>query len=131
MKRNIVLCLSLALCLLAAGCGGQSAPAADAAELADRLSTQIQFEDTLSPLEGDMLYTLYGIDQKDVQQGAAYVSTGATAEEIGPAGRERLKTARRQPKAIVCGLCAQGDDKAQRRCAHPPGQLGGALHFQR
>ena len=29
-----------------------------------------------------MLYTLYGIDQKDVQQGAAYVSTGATAEEI-------------------------------------------------
>ena len=24
----------------------------------------------------------YGIDQKDVQQGAAYVSTGATAEEI-------------------------------------------------
>lgn len=82
MKRNIVLCLSLALCLLAAGCGGQSAPTADAVELADRLSTQIQFEDTLSPLEGDMLYTLYGIDQKDVQQGAAYVSTGATAEEI-------------------------------------------------
>lgn len=60
---------------LAAGCGGQSAPTADAVELADRLSTQIQFEDTLSPLEGDMLYTLYGIDQKDVQQGAAYVST--------------------------------------------------------
>ena len=140
MKRNIVLCLSLALCLLAAGCGGQSAPAADAAELADRLSTQIQFEDTLSPLEGDMLYTLYGIDQKDVQQGAAYVSTGATAEEIAvfsctddrAAQRvENAKTARRQPKAIVCGLCAQGDDKAQRRCAHPPGQLGGALHFQR
>ena len=65
-----------------AGCGGQSAPTADAVDLADRLSTQIQFEDTLSPLEGDMLYTLYGIDQKDVQQGAAYVSTGATAEEI-------------------------------------------------
>ena len=32
MKRNIVLCLSLALCLLAAGCGGQSAPTADAVE---------------------------------------------------------------------------------------------------
>lgn len=82
MKKKLLLGVSLLLSLVLVGCGSSQTVQVSATALAEQLSTQIKFEDSLSKLDDNMLYTLYDIQAQDVQQGAAYVSSGATAEEI-------------------------------------------------
>ena len=55
---------------------------ADAVALADSLAGTVHFVDQMTPLELDAAVNVYGIDSAAVSAGKAYVSTGATAEEI-------------------------------------------------
>ena len=54
----------------------------DAVALADSLAGTVPFVDQMTPLELDAAVNVYGIDSAAVSAGKAYVSTGATAEEI-------------------------------------------------
>ena len=46
------------------------------------LLNDITYEDQLTTVEGNMFQMIYGISEEEVEEYAAYVSTGATAEEI-------------------------------------------------
>ncbi|MBQ4523886.1 MAG: DUF4358 domain-containing protein [Lachnospiraceae bacterium] len=54
----------------------------DVHTMAQSLLNDITYEDQLTPVEGNMFQMIYGISEEDVTEYEAYVSTGATAEEI-------------------------------------------------
>lgn len=84
MKKTIKNVLCLVLCALSifafAGCSGTQTKEIDIEKLANDLMEQVQFKDTLTKLDDDMISKLYGIDYAEEQ--IVYISTGATAEEI-------------------------------------------------
>lgn len=84
MKKVIKNALCLVLCALTifafAGCSGTQTKEIDIEKLANDILTQVQFKDTLTKLDDDMISKLYGIDYAEQQ--IVYISTGATAEEI-------------------------------------------------
>ncbi len=77
MKKLFFGLAALFLLLLAA-CGASKQ--IDGAALAHDLVTQLHFDDELSELEPGMAQKLYGIDGAESLH--AYVSSGATAEEV-------------------------------------------------
>lgn len=84
---------SLALLVLLTACSGTistdtpsaspapSASTVTAAELAELVLDTAAFSETLEAIEPDTIYALYGVDAELVLDSAAYLSTGATAEE--------------------------------------------------
>lgn len=87
MKKFPVLLLALAaVCLLAACTSEEEKPsqktAYDPAADSQVLLEAGIFSETLEAVDTDMLCTLYGLDESTVTDCAAYLSTGATAEEL-------------------------------------------------
>ena len=84
--------LSLAVALLAcvlmlAGCAAQDAPAsgkadADLSALASELMDKGVFTDEMTQTDADIVNDLYGVTLSSSAELWAYVSTGATAEEL-------------------------------------------------
>ena len=54
----------------------------DVHTMAQSLLNDITYEDQLTKVEGNMFQMIYWISQEDIEEYEAYVSTGATAEEI-------------------------------------------------
>lgn len=54
----------------------------DVHTMAQSLLNDITYEDQLTQVEGNMFQMIYGIAEDDIEEYEAYVSTGATAEEI-------------------------------------------------
>lgn len=54
----------------------------DVHTMAQSLLNDITYEDQLTQIEGNMFQMVYGISEGDIVEYEAYVSTGATAEEI-------------------------------------------------
>ena len=80
MKKRIA-ALTAALCLLLAGCGAKS----DQPYTADSVKTLLDagiFSETLETVDKDIICALYGIEADTVTDCTAYLSTGATAEEL-------------------------------------------------
>ncbi len=87
MKRKFLnICVVTAITAMLAGCGTTvstgEATDVDVSEMANKLYTDLTFEDTLSELNEDTALSYYGIAQDDVAESVVMVSTGATAEEI-------------------------------------------------
>lgn len=76
---SLLLCLLLSLC----SCSKTEAslPACSAEEAAQALMTAATFTETLEPIDTTIATALYGLDETSLQDCAAYLSTGATAEE--------------------------------------------------
>lgn len=71
------------LMLLLVGCNAKSDKVSiDVINLADALSQNIVFEDSMSVLDEEIMLDIFGIDKSLVKAQRVYVSTGATAEEI-------------------------------------------------
>ena len=82
-KRSMIqkLCIiGMMTMLLLTAC--QKEVSLDVQKLADRLNTEIAYEDTLAQASDAMAQMLYGYDQEDVQKAAVYISAGATTEEV-------------------------------------------------
>ncbi len=78
-----IVCILAVVVLLFTGCGAKPAKVSiDAVSLADTLSQNIAFEDSMSVLEQEIMLDIFGIDGALVKNQKVYVSTGATAEEI-------------------------------------------------
>lgn len=74
----ILVCLALALAL--AGCGGKKPFVVD--DVVEGLNGSAAFSEALEGLERDVFVRYYGLDGGALVDGAAYGSTGATAEEF-------------------------------------------------
>ena len=81
MKRFLSAITLCCFVLLLTACGG-SGPEATPTEIGDALVDGVDFSETLIPLEMAAAASLYGIDPENVTEAVAYVSSGATAEEI-------------------------------------------------
>jgi tRNA A58 N-methylase Trm61 len=77
-----ILLLILTIAIVSGGCQNQDEVSLDLQKIADALMTQIQFDDTLYPVDSDLLSVLVGIDASETGEAIAYAGTGATAEEI-------------------------------------------------
>jgi hypothetical protein len=84
LKGGAVLLLLFVAVMVFPGCGSQ--PENDiilnVEECADTLLEAIDFQDTLTALEEQMIAAIYRISAEDIIKQKVYVSTGATAEEI-------------------------------------------------
>lgn len=103
-KQKMVWKLTLMACILAvalAGCGSKTVEL-DVHKAAEDIKAAVTFQDTLSELAESRFETLYAVKAEDVTAWAAYVSTGATAEEIAvleasdEAAAERVRAAMEQ-----------------------------------
>ena len=77
--------------ILMAGCGdgdrndnggGNGAAKLDGAALADKLVSDVSFEDQLSKVDDDTALMLYGLTADQIASANVYVGSGATAEEV-------------------------------------------------
>lgn len=89
MKKIVFLLLICSVLGMLSGCGDNKEKTektdnteVNVSELAEKLSTELTFEDSLSKLDNAVALKYYGIDETIVQDCAIYISTGATAEEI-------------------------------------------------
>ena len=81
---SIVTSLGAIFCLLLSGCG-EKAPAVsayDPAATAEALLASQAFSGALEEIDKEMLPTYYGLDESTIQDGVAYGSLSAGAEEI-------------------------------------------------
>ena len=82
MKKTIKRIICLAMCALTifafAGCSGSENKELDINKLSSDLLAQVQFKDTLTKIDDDMISKLYGIDYAEEQ--IVYISKGSTAE---------------------------------------------------
>lgn len=84
MKKKIAAMMFLIMLGTLAGCSKEKKEdrVIDVHTMAQRLLNDITYEDQLTKVEGNMFQMIYGISQEDIEEYEAYVSTGATAEEI-------------------------------------------------
>ena len=80
MKRFISLLLAVLTAATLVACGDKGSATVDAAGLGKALSERVQFDDTMSPVSYDDLKFYLELPEKC--EVGAYMSTGATAEEI-------------------------------------------------
>lgn len=84
MKRQIKQCtaaLAAALCVTAAGCGNQQANI-DPANAVQQLKESVTFTDQMTDMDNAGACRFYDVNADLVQDGAAYVGSGATAESM-------------------------------------------------
>lgn len=81
-KIWVSVCLTLALALGMAACGGETTVSIDEEKLAAELQAAVDFKDDMSEVEVSVFYALYNLSEDDVAQAVMISSTGATAEEI-------------------------------------------------
>lgn len=79
MKKSGLIAVLAAGALLAAGCGS-SAKTIDAAELAESLVAEIEYDDTLEAVDEDTV-SMY-ITIPDGVESVMYMGSGSTAEEV-------------------------------------------------
>ena len=78
---KMLLCMAvIAVCLTA--CGGSKDITVDVEKLANELQSKTVTSDTLSPTAAEMLSSIYFVDAEQMEKGAAYMSSGATACEV-------------------------------------------------
>ena len=78
---KMLLCMVvIAVCLTA--CGGSKDITVDVDKLANELQSQTVTSDTLSSTAVEMLSSIYFVDAEQMEKGAAYMSSGATACEV-------------------------------------------------
>ena len=84
MKKKIAAIMFLIMLGTLAGCSKEKKEdrVIDVHTMAQSLLNDITYEDQLTKVEGNMFQMIYGISQEDIEEYEAYVSTGATAEEI-------------------------------------------------
>lgn len=84
MKKKIAAMMFLIMLGTLAGCSKEKKEdrVIDVHTMAQSLLNDITYEDQLTKVEGNMFQMIYGISQEDIEEYEAYVSTGATAEEI-------------------------------------------------
>ena len=84
MKMKIAAMMFLIMLGTLAGCSKEKKEdrVIDVHTMAQSLLNDITYEDQLTKVEGNMFQMIYGISQEDIEEYEAYVSTGATAEEI-------------------------------------------------
>lgn len=70
----------IAVCLTA--CGGSKDITVDVDKLANELQSKTVTSDTLSSTAVEMLSSIYFVDAEQMEKGAAYMSSGATACEV-------------------------------------------------
>lgn len=81
MKRRIA-AAAAALCLLLTGCGSMNGEEPyDAQDVQTLLEAEL-FSESLEEVDSSVLYGLYGLDAGLMSSSVAYLSTGATAEEV-------------------------------------------------
>lgn len=81
---SVVTSLGAIFCLLLSGCG-EKAPAAsayDPAATAEALLNSQAFSGALEEIDKEMIPAYYGLDESTIQDGVAYGSLSAGAEEI-------------------------------------------------
>ena len=72
----------IALCLLLTGCGSTNGEEPyDAQDVQTLLEAEL-FSESLEEVDSSVLYGLYGLDAGLMSSSVAYLSTGATAEEV-------------------------------------------------
>lgn len=81
MKKKSGFLLAAALCVLLTGCAGEEKQPFDADDVQSILDAGV-FSEELEPVETDLVCGLYGLDPEKVTACTAYLSTGATAEEL-------------------------------------------------
>lgn len=72
--------VAIAVCLTA--CGGSKDITVDVDKLANELQSKTVTSDTLSSTAVEMLSSIYFVDAEQMEKGAAYMSSGATACEV-------------------------------------------------
>lgn len=84
MKKKIATIMVLLTLVTATGCSEEKKEdrVIDVHTMAQSLLNDITYEDQLTQVEGNMFQMIYGIPSEDITEYEAYVSTGATAEEI-------------------------------------------------
>ena len=84
MKKKIAAIMFLIMLGTLAGCSKEKKEdrVIDVHTMAQSFLNDITYEDQLTKVEGNMFQMIYGISQEDIEEYEAYVSTGATAEEI-------------------------------------------------
>ena len=81
MKRRIA-AAAATLCLLLTGCGSTNGEEPyDAQDVQTLLEAEL-FSESLEEVDSSVLYGLYGLDAGLMSSSVAYLSTGATAEEV-------------------------------------------------
>lgn len=85
MKKRIIVAIMMCFAVFAVtGCSKEQKEerVIDVNTMVQSLLNDITYEDQLTTVEGNMFQMIYGISEEEVEEYAAYVSTGATAEEI-------------------------------------------------
>lgn len=78
----LVIAITSAVLLTACGGGSKKSVDVDIEKLADELNSSVITSDQLSKTESSMLPSIYFWDEADVTSAVAYMSSGATADEI-------------------------------------------------
>ncbi len=84
MKQQMKRCaaaLAAALCMAAAGCGKQQAEI-NPADAVQQLKDSVSFTDQMTEMDSAGACRFYDVSTDLVQDGAAYVGSGATAESL-------------------------------------------------
>lgn len=110
MKRISIfllcLCLALSLCACGSG-GGQKTGDINFEDCSRELLDSDAFSDMLSPVTAEVAEGLYQIDAADIEDVQLYISTLATAEEIGLFKASSADAANRIQDAIQTRIQAQ------------------------
>ena len=104
MKKRVVwafMILVLAAALFAGCKNNKEAKNVDLDAMGNKLLKEISWKDTMEPVDEAALYKIYTVKEEDVVKGAAYQSTGATAEEIALWECKDADAAKRVYEAMV------------------------------
>ena len=99
-KASIVLALTLVLLL--SGCAQESASTEiDVASAAQAAVEALTFDDEMTLVTQDLALDFYGVDAADVKAVSAYMSTGATSEELSLWEAVNAEAAQRIHQALL------------------------------
>lgn len=108
MKKTLLPLFLVLGAFLFVGCGGEKLDIS-LADAGNQLLQQQQFTDPLTELAAEDACVLYGIDSDDVVDAIAYVSSGATAEEISLWQAKDGKSLKNITEAIETRMASQKD----------------------
>ena len=95
--RKASIALALILVLLLSGCAQESA----ATEIDVAAVEALTFDDEMTPVTQDLALDFYGVDAADVKAVSAYMSTGATSEELSLWEAVNAEAAQRIHQALL------------------------------